>query len=122
MPSLPSRNKGIQHHACRNDGGKLSRDFCRPCSNQLLNVASEELGAAHAPCHGLKVAADQHTACAGMFKGNLVTVMKTIPQCAIQFAAYDQAKDAMLNIFPRKPDAGLRQVLRLALATLQHPA
>lgn len=48
--------------------------------------------------------------CAGMFKGNLVTVLKTIPQSAIQFAAYDQAKDAMLTIIPRDQGAGLRQV------------
>ena len=46
-----------------------------------------------------------------MFKGNLVTVLKTIPQSAIQFAAYDQAKDAMLTSIPRDQGAGLRQVL-----------
>ncbi|KAK9838222.1 hypothetical protein WJX84_010632 [Apatococcus fuscideae] len=46
----------------------------------------------------------------GMFKGNLVTVLKTIPQSAIQFAAYDQAKDAMLTIIPRHQGAGLRQI------------
>ena len=56
--------------------------------------------------------------CAGMFKGNLVTVLKTIPQSAIQFAAYDQAKDAMLTLIPRRQGDGLRQVERLPLFPL----
>lgn len=47
---------------------------------------------------------------AGFWKGNTLTVLKTIPQSAIQFAAYDGAKDALLSIFPRSGKDGLSQV------------
>ena len=33
---------------------------------------------------------------AGLFKGNSLTVLKTLPQSAIQFWTYDTAKDLLL--------------------------
>lgn len=46
---------------------------------------------------------------AGLFKGNLLTVCKSIPFSAMQFAVYDQAKDALLALRPHQGD--LSQVL-----------
>ena len=37
-----------------------------------------------------------------MFKGNSLTVAKNIPYAAVQFAVYDQAKDALLTLNPEK--------------------
>ncbi|KAK9795508.1 hypothetical protein WJX73_001295 [Symbiochloris irregularis] len=38
----------------------------------------------------------------GMFKGNSLTVAKNIPYAAVQFAMYDQAKDALLALRNKK--------------------
>lgn len=40
----------------------------------------------------------------GLFKGNLLTVCKSIPFSAMQFAVYDQAKDALLALRPHQGD------------------
>lgn len=40
----------------------------------------------------------------------MLTVIKTIPQAAIQFAAYDGVKDILISFFPRDAADGMSQV------------
>lgn len=39
----------------------------------------------------------------------MLTVLKTIPQAAIQFAAYDGVKDILVSLFPRDNSSHLSQ-------------
>jgi len=47
----------------------------------------------------------------------MLTVLKTIPQSAIQFAVYDGTKDFILAAFPRESSQGLSQVAHSLLVS-----
>ena len=65
----------------------------------------------------LTVCGAQSSSSVGFWRGNTLTVIKTIPQAAIQFAAYDGVKDILMSISPRDAAEGMSQVNHLLLFT-----